>query len=407
MRARAARSLVFLLAVLGTATSPAGAIELTAVVTRLEGTVTVGEAAPAHGRGATLPVVRRAHYLQIVGEGDELHVPPAAVAGLVCSTDRWVELAGGGYVRLTEALCRAGRPLAAGIYHRLAPAAGRMRSLKGVLVLEGATRGDEAAGHAVPVLVSPRNTAILAGRPEITWTEVPGASEYLVELTGPTRFAMVLDAARVACGERRHGLALCSTAYPADAGDLPAGTLSFLGVGARSDFTARFRQEAEPGRIERMRDDRAKVLGARLERLQALPLDTATRRLLEAELYAGQGLFAEAIAAYRQTLALVDSPEVRITLGDAYLATGLLRMAARTYHEALDSSPRGVIRGAAAMGLGRIEQARTNFTGAAEQFDRAREAFAALGLARHAAQAKRAQRAMLAAARRRPASPSR
>ena len=120
-RIRYSASLAVLLAA-GVA-SPALSEELTAVLTQFRETVTLSEVSPVRSR--TIPP-RRAQVLQIVGKGDEIHVPAGAGVGFVCSTDRWVELPENQGQPLTEKLCRSGKQLPPGTYRRLAPAAGRM-----------------------------------------------------------------------------------------------------------------------------------------------------------------------------------------------------------------------------------------------------------------------------------------
>ena len=287
MRSRPARHLAPLAMALAAgaaafAASPR-AERLTAVVAHLQGNVTIAEAASLRRGRSSLPSVRRAQFLQIVGTGDDVHVPAGAGAGLVCSTDRWVELPGGKNQQLTEALCRTGKPLPPGTYWRLAPAGGRMRSLEGVLVLEGETRSPDDEDPGVPLLLSPRNTAVLDSRPAILWTQVPGATEYVIELLGPSRFRIPLDATQVACSESWGDAAVCTLPYPAQAPELPPGTPSFLSVGARRGLVAPLRKESEPSRVQRLPANKAEEVRGQLERLRDLPLDGATRQLLEAD----------------------------------------------------------------------------------------------------------------------------
>jgi hypothetical protein len=368
---------------------PAQAEEMTAVLTELKGTVTVSETSPVRGRA--IPP-RRAQVLQIVGMGDEIHVSTGAGASFVCSSDQWVELPENQEQRLTEKLCRNGKPLPVGTYRRLAPAAGRMASLKGVNVLEGETRGPEDEAFGVPHLLSPRNTSVLDGRPIIQWTQVQEAVDYEIKLTGPAPFWLRLDAGQVSCEERLGDVAVCSVPWPPQAQDLPAGTTSFLSVGARLGLAAPLREEPEPRRIQRLSKEKAEKIRSQLDSLSALPLDDATRLLLEADLYARGGLLADAIPAYRKALTLQNAPEVRVTLGDAYLKTGLLRLAARSYKEVLDGKPSPAVRAACELGLGRIEYIRNNFEQAACHLRKARDLYRSLGLKEEAALAERAMK---------------
>lgn len=370
--------------------SPAQPKELTAVLTQLQGTVTISETSPVRSRD--LPP-RRAQILQIVGAGDEIHVPAGAGAGFVCSTDRWVELPESQGQRLTEKLCRKGKPLPPGTYRRLAPAAGRMDSLKGAVnVLQGETRVPWDEGYGVPHLLSPRNTSVLEGRPLILWTPVEGAIEYQIKLTGPVPFDLRLDAEQVNCKERWGEITVCSLPWPEKEKDLPSGTISFLGIGARLSLAGPLRVEDEfhfP-RVQRLATEKTEAIRSQLESLNALPLDGTARQLLEADLYAREGLLADAIPAYRKALTLRDAPEVRVTLGDAYLRTRLLRLAARTYKEVLDANPSPAVEAAAELGLGRVEYDRDSFELAACHFKKAGEVYLSLGLEEEAELAERA-----------------
>ncbi len=362
---------------------------LRAVLVELAGDVTIAETSGSPRSRSILPV-RRAQYLQILKVGDEIHLPPGAGVGLVCSTDRWVKLVEGEERRLTEHLCRTGKLLPPGTFWRLAPAGGRMRSLKGVLILEGEARGSDEADVRAPLLLSPRNSSVLDGRPTILWTPIPDATEYEVELTGAVRFRIRLQAAEVSCGESWGDLAVCSLPYPAEARELPPGAVSFLSVGARRGPIAPLHKEIELSRVRRLSVDNGKTLRAHVAGLRSLPLDRAARRLLEADLYAREGLLADAISAYREALALGDAPEVRVTLGDAYLKSGLFRLAARSYRELLDRNGDAAVRAAAELGLGRIEYARRSFKTASDHFREARDLYFGLGLKDEGAAAERA-----------------
>lgn len=390
-------------AIAGALCAPTGARSevLIAVLVEVEGDVSIAEAAPP-GRGEPgLAPVRRARYLQALKMGDEVHLPLGAQAGLVCSTDRWIALAGGRDQPLTQQLCRAGRPLPPGTYRRLAPAAGRLRYPGLAAVLEGETRRPEDDDFAIPLLVSPRQTAVLDGRPEIRWRPIPEAVEYEIELTGRNPFQLRLDAAQVPCNERWGDLVLCALPYPGREKELPAEEVSFLSVGARSEFLGVLRKESKPNRVRRLPTAQAAGVRAELARLEELPLGSASRELLAADLYVRQGLMGEAIAAYQRSLALRDAPEVRVTLADLYLMVGLLRLAAHGYQRARDESSDGAVAAGAELGLGRVEQIRCNRSAALAHFWQARDRYVALGLQEERARVEKAIRKLEQAARRR------
>jgi len=402
MGARSVRSLLCF-AIAGALEAPAGARPepLTAVLVEVQGDVTIAEPAPRIQGGPGLELVRRARALQALKMGDEVHLPPGSQAGLVCSTDRWIALAGGRDQLLTAQLCRAGRPLPPGTYRRLAPTVGRLCHLGLAAILEGNTRRPEDDDFAIPLLVSPRRTAVLDGRPAIRWRPIPEAVEYEIELTGRYPFQLRLDAAQIPCDERWGDLVVCVLPYPGREKELPAGEVSFLSVGARSELLGVLRKESKPNRVRRLPTAQAAGVRAELARLEELPLGSASRELLAADLYVRQGLMGEAIAAYQRSLALRDAPEVRVTLADVYLMVGLLRLAAHGYQRARDESSDGAVAAGAELGLGRVEQIRCNRSAALAHFRQARDRYVALGLQAERARVEKAVRKLEQAARRR------
>jgi tetratricopeptide (TPR) repeat protein len=118
-----------------------------------------------------------------------------------------------------------------------------------------------------------------------------------------------------------------------------------------------------------------------------LSLNGEARLLLEADLYAREGLLAEAITAYQKFLLVQDIPEVRVTLGDILLEVGLSRLAANTYREVLDRNSEIAAQAAAEFGLGRVEYNRINLNQAACHFSKARELYTSLSLKKEAATA--------------------
>lgn len=354
--------------------------ERTAVFVEIQGNVTVAEATPPSRGGPRLAAVHRAQHLQAAKAGDKVHLPRGAAVGLVCSNDRWIEITGPREQRLTERLCLVGKALPPGTYRRLAPAAGRMRSLGLAQILAGETRGLEDEDFAVPVLVSPRHTAVLDGRPTFRWTPISGAVEYEIEITGRVQFRFRLKAKQASCGERWGDTVVCSLPYPGQEQELPPGEVSFLSVGARRDLAGTWRKESKPSRVQRLPAMRAAEVQAELGRLRGLPLDHAAREILAADLYARKGLLADAIAAYQRTMALRDAAALQVTLADAYLRTGLLRMAARGYQNARDGSSDRAVQAGAELGLGEVERARRNGEAALAHFRRARDLYAELAL---------------------------
>jgi hypothetical protein len=373
----------------------ARAPDLTAVLLQVEGIVTVTErSAPGDPKVPTRPRVRRARLLQVIRSGDALRIPAGAHVGLVCSTDRWVLLLSTkSERRLDDKICAAGRPLLPGVYRSLAPEAGRLRSLRGAMVLERRSRGAEDVEGRTPVLLEPRNTAILEGRPVIRWTRVKEAANYLIELTGAVSSQAQLGSKDVSCGlSQGWGTAeVCVMPYPASFPEIPPGALVHLTIAARS-ATSPWYRETNPGEVRRLPADGEAVVHEGLQELAKLPVGELAHRLLEADLYASKELFAGALSSYRDAgLQHLTEPlgtpswqvgnrgEILVTLGDIYFDTGLLAPAAWSYELAVRSR-QPLIQAAAFFGLGRVEVARKNFALARSHFLKSRDFYAEQGL---------------------------
>lgn len=361
----------------GPASAP-GAEDLTAVLTQVEGNITVRASGPV--RKGEPPPVRRGQPFQIVRRGDEIRVPGGARAGLVCSTDSWLALTGEGERRLTPEICRTGEPLPPGTYARLAPRGGRLRSLQGAMVLESLPRGSEEETAGLPIVLSPRNTAVLEPRPSLVWTQVPGATSYTIEMRGEVAFALMLDAAQVSCAMAAEEGAVCSIPYPDAAPDLPSGSTVFLRVGARRGSEP-FRGEQEPLRIRRLSLERATEIAVRSLSFSRLTLGETARSVLEASLHAEHESYTEAIRLYQRALAEREISEVRVSLGDAYLAVGLTSRARQNYERAMTGTPEPAVRAAALFGLGRAAYVRGGYRVALGHLQAARDLFRGLGLA--------------------------
>lgn len=305
--------------------------------------------------------------------------------GLVCSTNHLVTLPGGSEHRLTVEVCRSGTALPPGTYGRLTSRGGRMHNVQGALVFERITRApDEAAG--VPILLSPRNTAIHEPRPALVWTRVPDAWEYEISVRGDITFVETLDASRCTPGPESE--TVCSTPYPEDAPDLPPGGLVQVTLGARTR-NGPMRQEQAPLWIRRLSPARADQLSARLNELSSLPAGDVAHRLLAAGIHAEQGSYGEAIRLYREALTLQEIPEVRVTLGDVCLAVGLASHARQSYERAaVRAEP--PVQAAVEYGRGRVELAYGHHGPALSHFKKARKLFRRLHLEEETSAAEKA-----------------
>jgi hypothetical protein len=361
-----------------TAQEPAGA-ELTALLTQVRGEVTISE------EGGTM---RPAWPAQVLRSRATVHVPSGAHLGLICNDDHFVELTSEGDWQVTKAACGAGRKLPAGTYHSMVPKAGRILDLENVRVVEAKTKEKEGDYGSIPVILSPRNTALLALEPELRWVEVGGAIEYVLSLSGMAGFEEISVAAEeLTCVE--HPLTgsnrICSLAWPASEWPLEPGQRYFLAVGARRGIAEDLRL-SEKSALRALAEEAAGEVEAAVAGIEVLPLDAVTQDLLLAGVYAGQGLYGDAADAYEQALAGQPSPAVYVALGDVYSEMALYRWAFEAYQEAVQALPEDEddpsVRAAAEFGLGRVYyNYADNFAEAAKHFEAAAQLYEAVGAA--------------------------
>jgi tetratricopeptide (TPR) repeat protein len=385
MDARRARAgaILFLLASQGTALKPA---ELTAVLTQIEGQVTLSSESRADFRS-----VRRVAQRQVIRRGDTVHVPNGAQATLICSTERLVSLTGPRDWVVDATACGQGLPLPESSYRNLAAYAGRILPKNGALLLELEIRNaDLGLG---PVLLSPRDTSVIDAYPRLIWTRVPDAIEYEIELRGPIETSIRLAADALHCGRGSgpwRDLDVCSWTpsgkWPALEPEKPV----FLKLGSRQTPAASMRQVREGYRIQRLSVNAQRSVEEDLRQIATLPVDKGSHLLLAAGVYAQAGLSADAIAAYDEALQAQEIPEARVTLGDLYLTSGLTASADREYRQVLAGAPDLAAKAAAELGLGQVAYARKHFSDAQAHFERARELYTTLGLPAEAEDARAA-----------------
>jgi hypothetical protein len=374
---------LFLLASPSTAQKPG---ELTAVLTRIDGQVTLS--APSR---AEPPSIRRAAQRQVLRRGEIVHVPPGAQMTLICSTERLVSLTGPRDWVLDATACGQGLPLPESSYRNLTSYAGRILPRNGALLLELETRNVETG--LGPILLSPRDTAVIDAYPRFVWTRVPDAVEYEIELRGPVETSIRILAADLPCGPGSgpwRGVEVCSWTpsgkWPALEPEKPL----FLKLGSRQTLAASMRQVRQAYKIQLLSAADQQRVRASLDRIAALPLDQASRLLLTAAAYTHSGLVADAIAAYDEALSDQEMSEARVTLGDLYLNSGLIPQAEREYGRVLAGAPDSAARAAAELGLGQVSWCRKRFSDAREHFERASRLYADLGLKAEAEDARAA-----------------
>jgi len=376
-------AVLFLLAGQGAAQGPS---DLAGILTQVDGLVTLSPA----GREAFRPV-RRGVQRQILRPGEVVHVPAGARATVVCSTETLVSLAGPRDWALDAPACGRGVPLPASSYRSLASFAGRILPRSGALLLELETRNVDVGPG--PVLLSPRDTAVMETHPRLVWTRVADAAEYEIAIRGPVGIAIRLTAGELGCGRGSgpwQDLDVCSWTSSGRWPALQPGRPVFLKLGSRPAATAPLRQAQQVYRIHLLEPSERQGIEEGLRRISILSMDSVSRLLLAAGTYARAGLSADAIATYDAALQAHEMPEVRVTLGDLYSTLGLTALAERQYRKVLEGAPDLAERAAAELGLGQVTYLSTLYGDSRSHFQRASELYTALGLAAEAEEARAA-----------------
>ena len=245
------------------------------------------------------------------------------------------------------------------------------------LVYEGTllnpTRGDGGSGDT-PLVISPRKTKVLNPRPVLRWQPVPGVKSHKLSLQG-TNWATEVSGA----SELR---------YPDSAPTLQPGVTYRLVVTAGDRSSSE-----EPGAglgFSVIGADEAKTVKEAEAKIRSLGLTETATALLIANIYATNGLYAEAIEGLER-LRGTQEPAVLRLLGDLYISTGLNRLAEERYAAALArsvalSDVEGQAQAQHALGriydaLGNAVEARRHLTDALALYDR-------LGDAKKSAEAK-------------------
>ncbi len=233
------------------------------------------------------------------------------------------------------------------------------------------------------MLLSPRNTALLEGRPLLRWTRIATASDYVIELLGQRgAFVARLRAADVDCGHDAEGWGetdVCAAAYPAALPELAPGKSYFLSIGARESIASPLDKPTFGELVRRLPTEQAAAVAAAAEKVQALPLVAAAHWLILAGLFADYELLTDAVVAYRHVLDLEPTAEVRVSLGDAYLRTGLGFLAEHSYRAAGEASSEPAVAAAVAFGLGHSHVLAGRYAEAIEHFRHAGELYQRLG----------------------------
>jgi len=365
---------------LATATEAGQPTPLVGVVTQMTGTVQLT------GPGVAGDPV--ANPWQVIRAGVTVRVPEGGgSAGVVCSTRRFIRLRGPASWSLSNKSCAAGEELTPAEYAVVAPEAGRFKVVEGLLLLEHEIRNGAGANPLAPLILSPRG-AMRSPRPTISWLRQPSVAEYRVALNGRgAHYDSFLKTEDITCGTSSDGLDICSLLWPADRPDLPPDETFSVGIAAR-ESTAEPWHSNVPVEVQTTTLTDAMALESRLNRIESLGWQGATRDAAQAGFFASAGLYTDAAEAYRRAFSSAPSPELRATLADVYLMSGLLDLADSCYQALLHAPP--AVQAAATFGLGRVAYARGHFQEAAQQFQKARTLYAQLKLGDEEMAARRA-----------------
>jgi hypothetical protein len=317
---------------------------------------------------------------EILAEGSKIRVPQGKSVALMCSTDRWVELQGKADWILNAAACVEGQMAYPGAFQELSPSRGRIPGVDATMALGRPTRGNDE----LVVLLSPRRTAVAEARPEIRWLGHEGASEYEIDISDPPHGAVRIASRDAVCAADPAwgGDLVCSYPWPESHPGLSAGKTYGLRVGYRIRITSPLKADKDRRRLVRLGEAEARQLGKDLDRLDRL--DDTARLLLSGGVYARNGLYADAIAAYQQMIDPHAAGPLQVTLADLYLEVGLVTRAVKGYEAAYKGSRQHAVQAAAAFGLGRCRYEWKEYDKALPYFQEARDAFRELGFKQEA-----------------------
>ncbi len=281
----------------------------------------------------------------VMRSGDLLRLEGSSQATLACADLKLAQVAGG----VSSVPCKVSKP---------------------VLVYRSSliTRARADVAGDIPVVLSPRNTRLLNPRPVLRWLPTPGATLYKVTVRGPN-----VNWSGEVSGKTE-------LQYPDNAPALSPGTSYKVTVAAGGRSSD---EETAPGLgFSVLKTDEAQLVRDAEGRIRALGLGDVPTRLLIANLYASQGLNAEAIEIWEALVKATREPAVVRSLGEMYLRVGLNRLAEARYLEALAlSQTAGDVEGQAAAqnALGQIYEVFGNKAEAIQRSQKAIEWYQKLG----------------------------
>lgn len=341
------------------------------------------------------PVEQPATPLQTVAAGATIRTAPDSSATIVCLSGHAYRVTSGQRIAVTSTLCQSAQPLPANSVPAVAPDNGRLVAKNdGSAVIEGETRERESDYGQLPIILSPRNTALLTLTPMLSWIDVTGAIDYELSLSGLSSFAEIIVAAPdLSCTESAHTAPnrICTYPWPTE-WHLESGQRYFLTVSARTGIAAPLR-ESETSALRTLAAAEAAQLQTTLAEINRLDLDQVTRQLLLAGHYRAYNVFDQAISAYVEAYDAQPTPEVAVALGDLYLAVDLQRFAFLAYQSALDQAAaigheNMAAQAAAEFGIGLVYYSRGNYAEAEPHLRQAIALYTAMGTTQEQAHAQ-------------------
>lgn len=306
-------SLVPLLALLVLAASAAA--DPLAVLAAVKGKVQVARAG-----GAT----KAAGFGQALERGDRVVVPSGGSASVFFNDGNVIELAEKSSITIGGRIASRprvgpGSELSAEVYSRVSKFVTGGSAQTG-LVAMATVRGNDTTA---PILLAPRNTGVLPGRPAFSWRAVENATRYRVSVSG--------DQGEI-WNREVQGLSLD---YPADAESLASGGDYQWEVQALSD-RGLLRKEAASFEVLRAED--AAAVRADLDRIRQSTggTDSPATHFLSGSYLFGRQLYGDAALHFEALVRL--SPEASApheALGKVYRDQGLMDLAAAEFQRAL------------------------------------------------------------------------
>jgi hypothetical protein len=230
---------------------------------------------------------------------------------------------------------------------------------------------------SIPYVVGPRHTFVKDHFPLLEWAgTAQGGGGYHVRLWGSgLEWQADVEATQVR--------------YPDDAPPLQPGVPYRLSVTDGSGQSSDQEGTALDLSFALLAPDQVTAVEALAGQAEKLELDERAERLVQAEIYADQGLRADAIAVLKEIAATESSPPVHQRLGDLYREIGLYAEAQQAYGQALEGFRAAGDRAGEARvlaGLGLALRGEGDAASARDSLTKAGDLYALLGDAEGASQ---------------------